>query len=70
MPARIAEVEEFLQGKRIDAATCELAGSIAKDAISPSGDLHASPEYRRSLLGTLVERALIRSIPRETGVKE
>jgi carbon-monoxide dehydrogenase medium subunit len=70
MPARIAEVEEFLQGKRIDAATCELAGSIAKDAISPSGDLHASPEYRRSLLGTLVERALIRSISRETGVKE
>lgn len=70
MPARIPEVEAFLQGKRIDVATCELAGNIAKDAITPSGDMHASPEYRRSLLGTLVERALARSISRETGVRE
>lgn len=70
MPVRIAEVEEFLQGKRIDAATSELAGNIAKDAITPSGDMHASPEYRRSLLGTLVERALMRSISRETGARE
>lgn len=71
MPARIVEVEEFLQGRRrIDAATCELAGNIAKDAITPSGDMHASPEYRRSLLGTLVERALMRSVSRETGLRE
>lgn len=70
MPTRIVEVEEFLQGRRIDAATCELAGNIAKEAITPCGDMHASPEYRRSLLGTLVERALMRSMSRETGVKE
>lgn len=70
MPARIVKVEEFLQGRRIDAATCELAGNLAKEAITPSGDMHASPEYRRSLFGTLVERALMRSMSRETGVKE
>jgi carbon-monoxide dehydrogenase medium subunit len=68
MPTRIEEVEEFLRGRRIDAATCELAGNIAREAITPSGDMHASPEYRRSLLGTLVERALMRSMSRETSV--
>lgn len=67
MPERIVAVEEFLQGKKINAAICEQAGNIAKDAITPSGDMHASPEYRRSLLGTLVERALMRSISREAG---
>ncbi len=40
---------------------------VASDAVAPVGDIHASPAYRRSLFGTLVERALIRSMARTSG---
>lgn len=63
MPVRITALEEFLRGRQLDAAACEVA-RVASDAVVPVGDIHASPAYRRSLFGTLVERALIRSMAR------
>jgi carbon-monoxide dehydrogenase medium subunit len=64
MPTRIAELEQFLRGRRPDLAMCEGAAKVASDAITPVGDIHASPAYRRSLFGTLVERALLKSMSR------
>jgi carbon-monoxide dehydrogenase medium subunit len=39
----------------------ELIETIAREAwasVSPIGDIHASPEYRRDLIATAVKRAL------------
>lgn len=67
MPRRIAEVEQFLRGRSINPEICKGAAKMASEAITPVGDLHASPAYRRSLLGTLVERALLESVSRTAG---
>lgn len=69
MPARVADLEQFLSGRRIDLATCELSARIARDAIIACGDMHASAAYRQSLFGTLVERGLMRSMLRTPGVR-
>jgi aerobic carbon-monoxide dehydrogenase medium subunit len=66
MPVRIGAVEAFLRGGQPAAVACEVA-RVASDAVAPVGDIHASPAYRRSLFGTLVERALIRSMARTSG---
>jgi carbon-monoxide dehydrogenase medium subunit len=66
MPMRIGALEEFLLGRQLDAAACEVAG-VASGAVAAVGDIHAPPAYRRSLFGTLVERALIRSVARTSG---
>jgi carbon-monoxide dehydrogenase medium subunit len=33
------------------------AGELAREALSPEGDIHASADYRRHLIGVLTERA-------------
>jgi aerobic carbon-monoxide dehydrogenase medium subunit len=67
IPMRIAELEQFLRGRQPDLAMCEGAARVASDAITSVGDIHASPTYRRSLFGTLVERALLKSMSRTAG---
>jgi carbon-monoxide dehydrogenase medium subunit len=67
MPLRVARLETYLAGRRLDRQTCEAAASIASAAIEAVGDIHAPAAYRRSVFGTLVERALLRSIDRTPG---
>jgi len=57
-PRRLAKAEAALNGKSVDAATIEAVAKVASAEVEPSGDIHASPEYRRALVGTLLERAL------------
>ena len=57
-PHRIAQAEAALNGRVVDAATIQAAARAAEKAVEPPGDLHASAAYRRSLVGTLLERAL------------
>lgn len=57
-PRRLAKAEAALNGKLVDAATIEAVAKAASAEVEPSGDIHASPEYRRALVGTLLERAL------------
>jgi carbon-monoxide dehydrogenase medium subunit len=57
-PQRLAEVEAVLNGRMIDDAVMVQAGEAAAAAVDPPDDIHASGAYRRSLLGTMVERAL------------
>jgi len=57
-PQRLTAVEAVLDGHTIDDATMAAAASAASAAVSPHDDIHASAAYRRSLTGTLVERAL------------
>jgi len=59
-PHRIPEAEAALNGRAVDSASIAGAAAAAEQAVDPPGDLHASAAYRRSLVGTLLERALRR----------
>ena len=60
-PQRLARAEAALNGKVVDAAAIQAAAKAATESLDPPGDLHASAAYRRSLAGTLLERALQRA---------
>lgn len=57
-PSRLTNAEETLEGH---AASPEvIAGAVdeARGEVMPRSDLHATADYRRALLGTLLERSL------------
>jgi carbon-monoxide dehydrogenase medium subunit len=57
-PVRVREVEAILADRQVtDEVICE-ASRVLRDAIAPPSDLHATSDYRRALLGVLLERAL------------
>jgi carbon-monoxide dehydrogenase medium subunit len=57
-PVRLTAAEAAVNGKVVDVAVSEAAGFAASAAVEPRGDIHASGAYRKSLIGTMVERAL------------
>jgi carbon-monoxide dehydrogenase medium subunit len=57
-PRRVPEVEAALNGQAIDEAMMERAAEITSVTVEAQEDIHASAAYRRSLAGTMVERAL------------
>lgn len=63
-PQRLPEVETAIDGRIVDDATIAKAKSRTSALVEPSGDIHASAAYRRSLAGTMVERALRSAIAR------
>ena len=60
-PARLPSVEAVLNGSRVEPDTIARAAAAASAAVTPQEDIHASAAYRRSLVGTMVERALLAS---------
>jgi CO/xanthine dehydrogenase FAD-binding subunit len=60
-PTVLAEAEAALRGAFVTPAVAQEAGALAAAAVDPAGSIHATPEYLRSLTGTLVERALLRA---------
>src|SRR5215210_1105139 len=60
-PHRIVQAERALNGRKVDEAAIQAAARAAEEALDPPSDLHASAAYRRSLAGTLLERALERA---------
>ncbi len=60
-PHRIPQAEAMLNGRVVDEAAIHAAARAAEEALDPPSDLHASAAYRRSLAGTLLERALQRA---------
>jgi aerobic carbon-monoxide dehydrogenase medium subunit len=61
-PHRVAAAEAAVNGRRLDAITIATAAMALEGALDPPSDLHASAAYRRSLAGTLLERALMRTL--------
>ena len=57
-PLRLTAVEDVLNGESIDEATIAKADAATSAAVEPQDDIHASAAYRRSLVGTMVVRAL------------
>jgi CO/xanthine dehydrogenase FAD-binding subunit len=61
----LTEVEQALTGKQISADNIEAASRLAGNGLSDvNSDLHASEEYRRSMIPVFVKRALIRALER------
>jgi CO/xanthine dehydrogenase FAD-binding subunit len=61
---RLAEVEAVLEGQAPNAALIAKAAATAQSITNPPGDLHATAEYRRDIIGTLTGRVLTRAIAR------
>ena len=57
-PVRLTDAEAAVNGKVVDVAVSEGAGRAASASVNPQSDIHASGAYRKSLIGTMVERAL------------
>jgi carbon-monoxide dehydrogenase medium subunit len=57
-PARLTQAEATLEGRVVGDTSIKAAAEAASAEVQPSGDIHAGPEYRRALVGTLLERAL------------
>ncbi len=59
MPQRAREVEALLTGTRLDDAALEAAAEVATSLVTDElDDVHATPEYRRSLTAELTKRVL------------
>jgi carbon-monoxide dehydrogenase medium subunit len=60
-PVRLSAAERALAGRAVDVGTIADVAAAAAVSIDPPGDIHAPGDYRRALLGVLLERALARS---------
>ena len=61
-PHRVPQAEAAFNGRAPDANAIQAAARALETALEPPSDLHASAAYRRSLAGTLLERALMRTL--------
>ncbi len=60
-PLRAPAAEDFLVGKQVTEEVAAEAAQIATQDLKSHGDIHASAEYRRTVAGTMVKRALVRA---------
>jgi carbon-monoxide dehydrogenase medium subunit len=60
-PMRLTAVEDLINGQMLDAQLVIRAAELARTMVDPPDDIHASADYRRDLLGVLLERALARA---------
>jgi carbon-monoxide dehydrogenase medium subunit len=63
-PIKASKAEDFLKGKKPDAATLAQAAQLASDAAQPSSDLRGPAEYKKGLVKELTKRALSRAVER------
>jgi carbon-monoxide dehydrogenase medium subunit len=54
----VHDLTEAVAGQPADSADWAAAGELARTLVDPDGDLHASADYRRLLVGVLTERTL------------
>ncbi len=60
-PLRVFAAEESLRGQAFTEAAFAKAAKLAAEAVSPISDLRASGDYRRRMVGVLVQRLLIQA---------
>jgi aerobic carbon-monoxide dehydrogenase medium subunit len=54
----VHDLTDAVGGRPADQADWTAAGELARGLVAPDGDLHASADYRRLLVGTLTTRTL------------
>lgn len=57
-PMRMPDAEAVLSGQACDEQSLDAVVAAVRNAVQPDGDLHASGDYRRHLVGVLVRRAV------------
>jgi carbon-monoxide dehydrogenase medium subunit len=57
-PLRLRQAEARLAGTRIESGDLDAAGTAAKAAVTAPDDMHATNEYRRRVVATLVRRVV------------
>jgi carbon-monoxide dehydrogenase medium subunit len=60
-PVRLSAVERIIRGRAVDSTTIREAVAAGTESIDPPGDIHAPGDYRRALVGVLLERALVKA---------
>jgi aerobic carbon-monoxide dehydrogenase medium subunit len=63
-PVKARKAEDFLRGKKPDAATIAQAAQLAADDGQPSSDLRGPAEYKKGLIKELAKRAITRAVER------
>jgi carbon-monoxide dehydrogenase medium subunit len=64
-PVRVAAAERRLVGSPLDDAAIDEATAIVRNALDPTGDNHASAQYRRHIASVLTTRALRDAAPEQ-----
>jgi aerobic carbon-monoxide dehydrogenase medium subunit len=64
---RLSAAEAIIEGHAVDAQTIEAAAEAAMREVDPAEEVDVPAEYRRALVGTLLERALKASVSRSIG---
>jgi len=57
-PLRLREVEALLEGQALTSALVAEAGKVASASVLPISDVRTTAEYRRTIVGVYVRRAL------------
>jgi carbon-monoxide dehydrogenase medium subunit len=68
-PIKATDAEQFLKGKKPDAATFAEAAKRAAAATAPNPDRRGSVEYKQNMARVLTQRALTRAAQRAAGGK-
>lgn len=63
-PTVLEEVEEHIIGKKLTDELLAEVREMTEDNVDPESDLHGTDEYRRELVGVLVQRALKTAVAR------
>ena len=63
-PIKAKKAEDFLRGKKPDAANIAQAAQLAADEGQPSADLRGPVEYKRGLAKELTKRAITKAVER------
>ncbi|MFT7597660.1 MAG: carbon-monoxide dehydrogenase medium subunit [Acidimicrobiales bacterium] len=56
---RLTAAEDALVGSDLGPAAVAAAAALAREAVNPTGDIHADADYRRHFVGVLLERGLL-----------
>lgn len=67
VPHRAVEAEQLLTGVAPEELDIAAAADATRAAVNPSGDLHATAEYRRDVAGVLLGRAVTTAVQRASG---
>jgi aerobic carbon-monoxide dehydrogenase medium subunit len=62
LPRRLPAAESMINGHGLDETTIIAAAEAAASEVNAPGDLHGSPEYRKSLVATLTKRCLRKTL--------
>ena len=58
VPLRLESVEKMIEGNEISPELLERAEKMAVDEVSPITDVRSTEEYRRTMSGVLIKRAI------------